>query len=70
MKKIFQTNYLFTLPFLVIPLFSFAQNFENEPNSIDPPPAPIDDYLIPFVFVAILIAAFYFYKTNFKMESK
>lgn len=65
MKKTFQTNYLLTLPFLLMPLFTLAQQ-----DGIDPPPAPIDDYVIHFGVFAILIAGFYFYKTNFKMESK
>lgn len=70
MKKLFQTDYLLALLLLVTPLFTFAQEDGDAFREIDPPPAPIDDYVIPFAFVAILIAAFYFYKTNLKTGTK
>lgn len=70
MKKLFQTNYLMTILLMVLPLFTFAQEDGDTFRNIDPPPTPIDDYVISFAVVAILIAAFYFYKTNFKTETK
>lgn len=70
MKKLFQTNYLLVLLLIVAPIVSFAQDYPNETDDIDPPPAPINDYVIHFAFVAILIAAFYFYKTNLKTGTK
>ena len=55
---------------MVVPLFTFAQEEGDAFRDIEPPPTPIDDYVIPFAFVAILIAAFYFYKTNLKTGTK
>lgn len=70
MKKLLKTNCLAGLLVLVAPLELFAQEDGNAFRDIEPPPAPIDDYVIPFALVAILIAAFYFYKTNLKTETK
>jgi hypothetical protein len=70
MKKNFTTNYLMVLLLIVAPLFTFAQEDGDTFRNIEPPPTPIDDYVIPFAFLAILIAAFYFYKTNLKTDTK
>ena len=70
MKKLFQTNYLLALLLIVAPLFTFAQEDESTFREIEPPPTPIDDLVIPFAFVAILTATFYFYKTNLKTPTK
>ena len=70
MKKLFQTNYLLALLFIVAPLFTFAQEDGSTFREIEPPPSPIDDFVIPFAFVAILTATFYFYKTNLKTGTK
>jgi hypothetical protein len=71
MKKLLKINCLAILLLLVTPLDLFAEDFGYETDNIEPPPAaPIDDYAIPFAFVAILTVAFYFYKTNLKTESK
>lgn len=66
MEKLFNKNYVMVLLLMVMPLFSFAQ----EGGDFEPPPTPIDDYVIPFAFVAVLIAASYFYKTNLKTITK
>ncbi|MGV1013151.1 MAG: hypothetical protein ACOYBS_11960 [Flavobacterium sp.] len=70
MKKLIRSNYLIALLLMVLPLFTFAQEDGNTFRDVDPPPAPINDYVIPFAVVAILIATFYFYKTNFKTDTK
>jgi hypothetical protein len=72
MTKPSKNQFLATFFLLVMPFFSFAQGFGNETDDIDPPPpsAPIDEYVIPFVFVAILIATLYFFKTNLKSLRK
>jgi hypothetical protein len=70
MKKLLKINCLAILLLLVTPMDLFAQDFGLQTDNIEPPPTPIDDYVIPFAFVAILIAAFYFYKTNLKTETK
>lgn len=70
MKKLFQINYLMALLLILAPLFTFSQEDGDAFRDIEPPPTPIDDYVIPFAFVAILIAAFYFYKTNLKTGTK
>jgi hypothetical protein len=70
MKKLFQTNYLLALLLLVAPLITFGQEDGDAFRDIEPPPTPINDYVILFAFVAILIVAFYFYKTNLKTGTK
>lgn len=70
MTKLFKTNYFLALLYIVAPFITFAQEDGDAFRDIEPPPAPIDDYVIPFAFVAILIAAFYFYKTNLKTGTK
>jgi hypothetical protein len=70
MKKLFQINYFVALLLLVMPLITFAQENGDALRNIEPPPTPINDYVIHFAFVAILIAAFYFYKTNLKTGTK
>jgi hypothetical protein len=70
MKKLFQFNYLVALLLILLPLDTFAQEDGDAFRDIEPPPTPIDDYVIPFAFLAILIVAFYFYKTNLKTETK
>jgi hypothetical protein len=70
MKKLLKTNYLLAVLLLVMPLITFAQEDGDAYRNIEPPPTPIDDYVIPFAFVVILIAAFYFYKTNLKTKLK
>ena len=54
MKKLFQTNYLLALLFIVGPLFTFAQEDGNTFRDIEPPLGKIDDFVISFAFVAIL----------------
>ena len=70
MNKLFKINCLANLLLLVTPLGLVAQENGDTFRDIEPPPTPIDNYVIPFAFVAILIAAFYFYKTNLKTETK
>lgn len=70
MKKLFNKNYVMVLLLMAIPLVSFSQEDGDAFRDIEPPPTPIDDYVIPFAFVAVLIAAFYFYKTNLKTITK
>lgn len=70
MKKLFNKNYVMVLLLIAIPLVSFSQEDGDAFRDIEPPPTPIDDYVIPFAFVAVLIAAFYFYKTNLKTITK
>ena len=55
MKKLFQTNYLLALLFIVAPLFTFAQEDGNTFREIEPPPSPIDDFVIPFAFCSYFI---------------
>lgn len=55
---------------LILPFFGKAQENGNNFRDIEPPPAPIDQYLIHFTFVSILIAAFFFYKKNLKSHTK
>jgi hypothetical protein len=66
MEKLFNKNYVMVLLLMVMPLFSSAQ----EGGNLEPPPTPIDDYVTTFAFVAVLIAAFYFYRTNLKTIKK
>jgi hypothetical protein len=47
------------------PLKSYAQDWDDGP---DPPPAPIDDYIYPMIFVAIITVLFFFYKKKNKIE--
>jgi hypothetical protein len=70
MKKLFEINFALVLLFTVIPLVSFSQEDSDAFRDIEPPPAPIDDYVIHFAIAAIVLAAFYFYKTNLKTEMK
>ena len=70
MEKLVTKNYVMVLLLMAIPLVSFSQEDGDAFRNIDPPPAPIDDYVIPFAVAAIVLAAFYFYKTNLKTESK
>lgn len=70
MKKLFRSRYLVALLLMILPLFTFAQEDGDTFRDIDPPPTPINDYVIPFAVVAILIATFYFYRTNIKTETK
>jgi hypothetical protein len=55
---------------MAIPLVSFSQEDSDSFRNIEPPPTPIDDYVIHFAIAAIVLAAFYFYKTNLKTEIK
>jgi hypothetical protein len=70
MKKLLKINCLAILLLLVTPMDLFAQDFGLQTDNIEPPPAPIDDYAIPFAVLAILSVAIYFYKTNLKTKLK
>jgi hypothetical protein len=57
--------------FLLFQKATSAENpYEDSPGGLETPPAPIDDYVIHFAIVAIVLAAFYFYKTNLKTVIK
>jgi hypothetical protein len=70
MKQLFNKNYVIVLLLMAIPLVSFSQEDSDSFRNIEPPPTPIDDYVIHFAIAAIVLAAFYFYKTNLKTEMK
>jgi hypothetical protein len=42
----------------------------DEPEIDPPPPASIDSSISILIVVGIVFAAYYFYKTNLKMEKK
>jgi hypothetical protein len=72
-KKKIIFNLLFGLLFIAIPNVMSAQDIDPPPpyEEIDPPPASSIDTSIVFLLVAgIAFAAYYFYKTNSKMEKK
>lgn len=70
-RDIFFLNFFRVFLFSIVPSVLFA--FEGDPNEspdIDPPPAPINGALI-FLFVgAILLAVYFFYRSNLKIERK
>lgn len=70
MLKTFKSNFFVSF-LIILPSVLYSQKSDDPwGGDIEPPPTPIDDYVIPFAFVAILIAAFYFYKTNLKTGTK
>jgi hypothetical protein len=69
MKKLLKTNCLAGLLLLVAPLGLFAQEDGDAFRDIEPPPTPIDDYVVFFALLAIVFAGFLFYKRNIKLEN-
>lgn len=71
MRDNFFINFFRAFLFSIVPSVLFA--FDGDPNEspeIEPPPAPIDGALI-FLFVgAILLAVYFFYRSNLKIERK
>jgi hypothetical protein len=67
MDKLFRKKIVLALLAIVMPFISFSQ---EENRDIDPPPTPIDESIIFLFIAAIVLAAFYFYKINFKTEIK
>ena len=73
MSKKTKLQFLLVLLSLVMPLVMFSQDIDPPPpyEEIDPPPAaPIDDSITILVVAGLVFAAYYFYKTNIKMEEK
>jgi hypothetical protein len=73
MSKKIKLQFLLVLLSLVTPLVMFSQDIDPPPpyEEIDPPPAaPIDDSIAILVVAGLVFAAYYFYKTNIKMEEK
>lgn len=69
MKKLLKTNCLAGLLLLVAPLGLFAQEDGDAFRNIEPPPTPIDDYVVFFALLSIVFAGFLFYKRNIKLEN-
>ncbi len=69
MKKLLKTNSLAGLLLLVAPLGLFAQEDGDAFRDIEPPPTPIDDYVVFFALLSIVFAGFLFYKRNIKLEN-
>lgn len=68
MKKTLKTNYLKSLLFLLMPIVSFADPFDD---GIEPPPAaPIDNGTLYLAILGVVFAAYYFYITNLKSQKK
>jgi hypothetical protein len=69
MKKLLKTNFLAVLFLCFVPLGLFAQENGDAFRDIEPPPTPIDDYVVFFALLAIVLAGFLFYKRNIKLEN-
>lgn len=74
MDKKIKTFMTMVLLSLVFPCNLIAET-ANEPwdgggGDIEPPPAPINSGVEYLAIVAILLAAYFFYKTNFKTQNK
>ncbi len=68
MSKNLKLNFMLISLFIVMPSVMFAQDLEPE---IDPPPpAPIDGALVYLFVGAILLAVYFFYRSNLKIERK
>jgi hypothetical protein len=60
-------------PWLMVCLLLTTYSSLADPldDGIDPPPpAPINDYILPVVVVALLLGGFFLLKFNFKVEKK
>ena len=71
MSKKFYFNFILVVLFMIVPSVLFA--FEGDPNEspeIEPPPAPIDGALVYLFVGAILLAVYFFYRSNLKIERK
>lgn len=52
--------------YVTLLLFGFTKTF-SQTGDVDPPPAaPIDDYVIHFAVIAVLLSAFFIYKKKLK----
>ena len=73
MSKNFKLNFILASLFIVTPSVMFAQDIDPPPafEEIDPPPAAtIDNSIAVLVVLGLLFAAYYFYKSNIKMQKK
>lgn len=59
---------LITICFVINSLVSFASNvadaIEDPSDELDPPPSPIDDFIIPMIVFAFLYVSYTLYKNN------
>ena len=72
MSKNLKLNFMLVSFFIVMPSVMFAQDIDPPPpyEDIDPPPAPIDNSIVILVIAGVLFVAYYFYKSNIKMQKK
>lgn len=64
-------NFISGVIFMLFPSFLFA--FDVDPNDspeLEPPPAPIDGVLVYLFVGAILLAVYFVYSSNLKLEKK
>ena len=70
MHELFKTKFLAGLFFIFIPLELFAQEDGDAFRDIEPPPTPIDDYVVYFAVAVVLFVGYYFHKSNLKTVTK
>lgn len=70
MKKLTNFGYSLVLLYCLLPFSSFGQESDDVARGIDPPPTPIDDFLVYFMVLTIVGVGVYFFRKNNKLETK